>query len=65
MFICEIIIIILIGQKLGLVGPVQQKIKLPSPKHKVLDFFSVLILAGIPLLSIFFFFGRWRVTAEG
>ena len=33
MFICEIsiIIIILICQKLRLVGPVQQKIKLPSP----------------------------------
>ena len=32
MFICEIsIIIILIYQKLGSVGPVQQKIKLPSP----------------------------------
>ena len=32
MFICEIsIIIILICQKLGSVGPVQQKIKLPSP----------------------------------
>ena len=33
MFICEISIIILISQKLGLVGPVQQKFKLPSPKH--------------------------------
>ena len=32
MFICEIsIIIILIYQKLGLVGPKQQKIKLPLP----------------------------------
>ena len=32
MFICEIgIIIILICQKLGLVGPGQQNIKLPSP----------------------------------
>ena len=32
MSICEIsIIIILICQKLGSVGPVQQKIKLPSP----------------------------------
>ena len=33
MYICEIsIIIILICRKLGWVGPVQQKIKLPSPK---------------------------------
>ena len=31
MFICEISIIILICQKLGSVGPVQQKIKLSSP----------------------------------
>ena len=32
MFMGEIsIIIILIGQKLGSVGPLQQKIKLPSP----------------------------------
>ena len=31
MFICEISII-LICRKLGPVGPVQQKIKLPSPK---------------------------------
>ena len=34
MFTCEISIIILICQKLGLVGPVQQKIKLPSPYNK-------------------------------
>ena len=34
MFFCEIsIIIILIFQKLGLIGPVQQKIKLPSPNY--------------------------------
>ena len=33
MFICEISIIILICQKLELVGPIQQKIKLPSPNH--------------------------------
>ena len=33
MFICEIRII-LICQKLQLIGPVQQKIKLPSPKEK-------------------------------
>ena len=34
MFFCEIsIIIILICQKLGLIGPVQQKIKLPSPNY--------------------------------
>ena len=36
MFICEIsiiiiIIVILVWQKLGLIGPVQQKNKLPSP----------------------------------
>ena len=32
MFICEItLIIILIFQKLGLAGPIQQKIKLPLP----------------------------------
>ena len=31
MFICEIIIIILICQKLGLVRSVQLKIKLPPP----------------------------------
>ena len=30
MFICEISITILICQKLGLVGPVQQNIELPS-----------------------------------
>ena len=33
MFMCEIsITIILICQKLGSVGPIQQKVKLPSPK---------------------------------
>ena len=32
-FICEISIIILICQKLGLVGPLQQKINLPSSKY--------------------------------
>ena len=31
MFICEISITILICQKLGLVGPVQQNIELSSP----------------------------------
>ena len=36
MFICEISIIILIWQKLKLVGPMQQQIKLPSPKEKKL-----------------------------
>ena len=33
-FICEISIIILIYQKSGSVGPVQQKIKLPLPYVK-------------------------------
>ena len=38
MFIKEIsIIIILVCRKLGSVGPVQQKIKLPSSNNKVLD----------------------------
>ena len=32
MFICGISIIILICRKLGPIGPVQQQIKLPSPK---------------------------------
>ena len=31
MFIYEINIVILLRQKLGLVGPIQQKIKLPLP----------------------------------
>ena len=40
MYICEIsIIVILICEKLGLVGPVQQKFKLPLPK-RTLEFFS-------------------------
>ena len=34
LFTCEISIIILICKKLGLFGPVQQKIKLPSPYIK-------------------------------
>ena len=33
-FLCEISIIILICQELGLVGPLQQKINLPSPKYQ-------------------------------
>ena len=38
MFICEIsIIIILICQKLESVGPVQQKIELPSPNPHFLN----------------------------
>ena len=32
--VCEVSIIMLISQKLGSVGPVQQQIKLPSPKLK-------------------------------
>ena len=44
MFLCEIsiiiIIIILICQKLGSVGPVQQKIKLPLPNRKATHSFT-------------------------
>ena len=36
MFICEISIIVLTCQKLGLAGPVQQKIKLPSPYLRII-----------------------------
>ena len=41
MFICEIYIIILIRQKLGLFGPVQQKIKLPLPHSKPEPVYSI------------------------
>ena len=36
LFICEIIIIILIYQKLRSVGHIQQKIKLPSSNKKII-----------------------------
>ena len=38
---CEISIIILIYRKFGLVGPVQQKIKLPLPKGKSNCYYQV------------------------
>ena len=46
--ICEISIIILICQKIGSVGPVQQKIKLPLPK-RVMKFLS----SSDPVASIY------------
>ena len=48
MHICAIGIIILICQKLGLVGPMQQKIKLPSP-HDIFDFLIFNGFLEIPL----------------
>ena len=35
--VSQVSIIILICQKLGLVGPIQQIIKLPSPKMMLID----------------------------
>ena len=39
MSMCEISIIILIWRKLGLIGPVQQKMKLSLPYIKGTDFY--------------------------
>ena len=56
-FIYEISIIILICQKLVSVGPVKQKIQLPSPYSKF-EFFDVIDLTstgshdGLPVLTL-------------
>ena len=54
MFICEISIIVLICQKLGLVAPVQQIIKLPLPNFNIINY---------PLANCLFKVGNVDVTS--